>query len=283
MWDKFSKCWMIMAFLIGPLFSAGAADPQATGAAEPKEAATAESVHSAGRESAADVGGTEADVKQAGMETLEETRQRELQHLDARLEHLRRASGSGRILSHTIVDVSRALDVRALSVLGEILSHNPRAVNRAAAARAMGDIQLYNDDKQATPALVEALGDSFTEVRLSAAKALVLLGCEPHVIDVLTQMARGDDRGNWAVDWAGFIRLENVTEEELAKQKAKYKAGCQREAISLLGMLPGEAARTVLADVAASADDPEMRAYARSVLERTQGRLERGASEGGEG
>jgi len=39
---------------------------------------------------------------------------------------------------------------------------------------------------------------------------------------------------NWSVDWAGYMGLENMTEEEIREQKKKFKDHLQTKAIDLL-------------------------------------------------
>ena len=41
-------------------------------------------------------------------------------------------------------------------------------------------------------------------------------------------------REKWSVDWAGYMGLENMTEEEIREQKKKFRDHLQIKAIELL-------------------------------------------------
>jgi len=167
-------------------------------------------------------------------------------------------------------DLERALDLRALPVLTQILSYNPRGINRAGAASTIGVIEKYNKDSEAIPDLVKALDDTITDVQFNVAKSLVSLGDTLHPISVLTNLALGIDKERWSVDWAGYIGLENVTEQELEQVKKRFRNGLQYQAIELLGKLATKDAIIILEVIKKYYREQTVRRHAKEILEKVK-------------
>ncbi|OYD13818.1 hypothetical protein CH333_09785 [candidate division WOR-3 bacterium JGI_Cruoil_03_44_89] len=207
-----------------------------------------------------------ARMEKVKKEMVEEYRKMYLPKVPEHIKFLEQNYKNSRSLELCLLDLERALDLRALPVLIKVLSYNPRGINRAGAASTMGIIEKYNEDDGAVSALVEALDDTITDVQFNAAKALVVLGDTSHPIVVLTKLAKGKDKENWTVDWAGYMGLENATEEEIEEQKKRFKDGLQYEAIELLGELSTAEAVSVLTDIVMYGEDEEVKGRAREAL-----------------
>lgn len=211
---------------------------------------------------------TEAEMQKVHQEMIEEYRRRCLPLLPKRIEFLEQNYKNTRDLGLAILDLARIRDLKALPVMIKILTYNPRGINRADAADGIRIIEEYNGDDSANPALVQALDDTITDVQFNAAKALVSLGDTLNPIMVLTRLARGENKENWTVDWAGYMGLENATEEEIEEEKKKFKDRLQSKAIGLLGELSTKEAIAVLKDLSAHADEGQIRKRAQETLKR---------------
>ena len=177
---------------------------------------------------------TPEQIKEYERQLVEFNRKRYALELLGHLKWLEQNYKNEHIIESVFRDLTDARDLRAIPLLIKVLKYNPRGINRANAAQAIKWIETYNNDKSAVPALIEALDDSITDVQLRVADALVALGDTSHCLKVLERIAKGEGKENWSVDWAGYMGLENMTEEEIREQKKKFKDHLQTKAIDLL-------------------------------------------------
>jgi len=98
----------------------------------------------------------------------------------------------------------------------------------------------------------------------------VALGDTSHCLKVLERIAKGEGKENWTVDWAGYMGLEYSTEEEIRKQKKKFRDHLQIKAMDLLGEMGTKEALRVLEEVAESNPEEWVRRHARDVLEKVK-------------
>jgi len=214
---------------------------------------------------------TKADslrIKQLEREMIEEYRRMYLHLSPQRIKFLEQNYKSTKILGYVILDLEVVRDLQALPVLIKILLSNSRGINRARAAGAIGNIEEYNADDMAVPVLIQALDDTITDVQFNAAKALVSIGDTINPIMILTKLARGENKENWTVDWAGYMGLENMTKELIEKEKKEFKDMLQSKAIGLLGELSTKEAIAVLKDLSAHAEEGQIRKRAQETLKR---------------
>lgn len=209
-------------------------------------------------------------IEKVEKEMIEEFRKTYLPLVPEHIKFLEQNYRSTHILESYILDLERALDLRALPVLTQILLYNPRGINRACVASTIGVIEKYNKNDEAIPALVEALDDTITDVQFNVAKALVSLGDTLHPISVLTNLALGIDKERWSVDWAGYMGLENLTEEELEQEKKRFKNRLQYKAIELLGKLATKDAIIILEVIEKYYREQTVRRYAKEILEKVK-------------
>ena len=78
-----------------------------------------------------------------------------------------------------------ARDLRAIPLLIKVLKYNPNWRNRLDAARAIGVIEVYNNDRSAIPELKRALNSPDIPVRLAVSETLIKLGEKNVTIPVL--------------------------------------------------------------------------------------------------
>ena len=211
---------------------------------------------------------TKAEMEKVHKEMIEEYRIMYLPLLPQRIEFLEKNYKNTRDLGLAILDLARLRDLQALPVMIKILTYNPRGINRAGAADGIRIIEEYNEDDTAIPALVQTLDDTITDVQFNAAEALVSLGDTLNSIMILAKLARGENKENWTADWAGYMGLENATEEEIEKEKKRFKDGLQLKAIRLLGKLFTKEAIAVLKDLSAHAEEGQIRKRAQETLKR---------------
>ena len=213
---------------------------------------------------------TPEQIKEYERQLVEFNRKRYALELLGHLKWLEQNYKNEHIIESVFRDLLDARDLRAIPLLIKVLKYNPRGINRANAAQAIKWIETYNNDKSAVPALIEALDDSITDVQLRVADALVALGDTSHCLKVLERIAKGEGKENWTVDWAGYMGLEYSTEEEIRKQKKKFRDHLQIKAMDLLGEMGTKEALRVLEEVAESNPEEWVRRHARDVLEKVK-------------
>jgi len=213
---------------------------------------------------------TPEQIKEYERQLVEFNRKRYALELLGHLKWLEQNYKNEHIIESVFRDLTDARDLRAIPLLIKVLKYNPRGINRANAAQAIKWIETYNNDKSAVPALIEALDDSITDVQLRVADALVALGDTSHCLKVLERIAKGEGKENWTVDWAGYMGLEYSTEEEIRKQKKKFRDHLQIKAMDLLGEMGTKEALRVLEEVAESNPEEWVRRHARDVLEKVK-------------
>ncbi len=83
-----------------------------------------------------------------------------------------------------------ARDLRAIPLLIKVLKYNPKWRNRIDAARAIGVIEAYNNDKSAIPELKKALNEPDVPVKLAVSEVLIKLGEKNVTIPILLSIFR---------------------------------------------------------------------------------------------
>jgi HEAT repeat protein len=207
-----------------------------------------------------------AEMEITHKEMIEEYIAMHLPLLQSKIAFLEKNYKDKRDLGLAIFDLARIRDLQALPVMIEILKNNPRGINRASAANGIRIIEEYNEDRMAIPALVQALDDTITDVQFNAAEALVSLGDTLKTIVLLTNLARGENKEDWTADWGGYMGLENATEEEIEKEKNKFKDMLQFKAIGVLGKLTTKEAVAVLEDLSINGKQEKVRKLSREIL-----------------
>lgn len=96
----------------------------------------------------------------------------------------------------SIMELAKAKDKRAVSVLIKVMKDYSVTEARIDAAEALGVI----NDRAAIPALKDALQDKDYQVKVAAAEALIAFGDYKAALPILTQVALKEEIEKWSVD-----------------------------------------------------------------------------------
>ncbi len=165
------------------------------------------------------------------------------------IQELRAKVESREPLQETMRLLSYARDPETIPLFMEILKRIPRGVNRAAACIALTVVEEGARTGDAIPALVEALDDPDTDVRLRAALGLVRLGKTEEPVQVLYEVAKADDIADWEIDWEGYFGPEEMRTQEWKVKAAEFKNGMRVYAINGLGSIGTERTYSLLRDI----------------------------------
>lgn len=155
--------------------------------------------------------------------------------------------------------LGRARDMQGIAPLTVAAINDKRAIVRVQAINSIAYIEIYNNDTTALPALRDALKDSVTDVRFHAALALASLGDKVHPLSVLVTIANGKDIEKWTVDWNGYMGLENMAEDEIKRQKKKFKDGMRKRSIYALGCIGTGDALNALREIILESPDESIK------------------------
>ena len=190
----------------------------------------------------------------------------------------RAASAADALVQHLATDDAPPVRVAAAEALGRIPAGVPalsRALTEDASWRVRREAAIAlgrTKDAAATPALVGALGDSFSEVRQAALAALDAVGWQPDggVAEAMVRLAREDWTGLCEVGPAA-VPLIARTATETGKDKISVERRTRAvETLEAIGLKHGaEAVRTAVAPALNDGSGP-----VRATAARAAGRLE---------